>query len=98
MLADVVRFNRRALIDLAENRVDGETLGEYLGARRYHPAFAEHYLLALGSAIWSCAGADIHPFPARPHLEIFACTACCRWAGAHDGVTSPAATPATCGG
>lgn len=71
MLRDVLAFNRRAREDLQHGRLKGETLGQYLDQGRYSRAFAEHYLLAMGSAIWSAPTENIRAFPALPFVRFF---------------------------
>jgi len=64
MLRDVLRFNRQALADLDQQRIDGATtLGNYLRDNRYGERFIEHYIVPMGSAIWSMSRADMLHFP-----------------------------------
>ncbi|MFF7065782.1 FAD-dependent oxidoreductase [Pseudomonas sp. NPDC008258] len=64
MLRDVLRFNRQAPADLAQQRIDGATtLGSYLHARGYGRRFIGHYIVPMGSAIWSMSPADMLNFP-----------------------------------
>ncbi|WP_054887764.1 NAD(P)/FAD-dependent oxidoreductase [Pseudomonas sp. NBRC 111130] len=64
MLRDVLRFNRQALADLDQQRIDGATtLGSYLRDNRYGQRFIEHYIVPMGSAIWSMSRADMLHFP-----------------------------------
>ena len=64
MLRDVLRFNREALADLDQQRIDGQTtLGNYLRDNRYGQRFIEHYIVPMGSAIWSMSRADMLHFP-----------------------------------
>lgn len=64
MLRDVLRFNRQALADLDQQRIDGATtLGSYLRDNRYGERFIEHYIVPMGSAIWSMSRADMLHFP-----------------------------------
>jgi uncharacterized protein len=64
MLRDVLRFNRQALADLDQQRIDGATtLGSYLQDNRYGERFIEHYIVPMGSAIWSMSRADMLHFP-----------------------------------
>jgi predicted NAD/FAD-binding protein len=72
MLRDILRFNRTAREDLDGNRLNGETLNEYLEQGAFGKPFAERYLLAMGSAIWSSPHADIGSFPARSFISFFA--------------------------
>lgn len=64
MLRDILRFNRNALADLAHERIAADTtLGDYLAAERYGQRFIEHYIVPMGSAIWSMSSADMLSFP-----------------------------------
>lgn len=64
MLRDILRFNRQALADLDGGRIDAATtLGEYLRAQRYGQRFIDHYVVPMGSAIWSMSRVDMLGFP-----------------------------------
>jgi len=64
MLRDILRFNRQALADLDEQRIDASiTLGSYLQAQGYGQRFIEHYIVPMGAAIWSMSPADMLDFP-----------------------------------
>ncbi|MGO3982811.1 FAD-dependent oxidoreductase [Pseudomonas sp. SAS7] len=68
MIRDILRFNRQALADLENQRIDANTtLGAYLQAQRYGQRFIDHYIVPMGSAIWSMSRADMLHFP----LEFF---------------------------
>jgi predicted NAD/FAD-binding protein len=70
MLADIVRFNRRAPA-LLESGAE-PSLGEYLDAEGYSRFFIEHYIIPMGAAIWSSRPLDMLSFPARFFVEFFA--------------------------
>ncbi len=64
MLRDILRFNRQALADLDNQRIDANaTLGAYLQMQRYGQRFIDHYIVPMGSAIWSMSRADMLGFP-----------------------------------
>ena len=71
MLSDITRFNGAARVDLEEGRVKNETLGDYIQRGGYGKSFAEHYLLPMGSAIWSAPVAQLEDFPAEPFIQFF---------------------------
>ena len=71
MLADIVRFNRAATRDLREGALTDATLGRYLEKGGFSRPFADHYLLAMGSAIWSAPLEQIRDFPVTPFLRFF---------------------------
>lgn len=64
MLRDILRFNRQALLDLEEQRIPADmTLGDYLRRNGYGRRFTEHYIVPMGSAIWSMSLAAMLEFP-----------------------------------
>jgi predicted NAD/FAD-binding protein len=64
MLRDILRFNRQSLDDLASNRISADTtLGQYLESNGYGRRFIEHYIVPMGSAIWSMSLAYMLGFP-----------------------------------
>ncbi|MDF3868089.1 FAD-dependent oxidoreductase [Pseudomonas denitrificans (nom. rej.)] len=72
MLRDILRFNREALDDLAEQRIPPTlTLGDYLRAGGYGERFAEHYIVPMGSAIWSMSRDRMLDFPLQFFVRFF---------------------------
>lgn len=72
MLADVLRFNREAPAQVSTDAGAGElTVGEFLESGQYSREFAEHYLLPMGSAIWSCPTGQFRDFPVAFVVEFF---------------------------
>src|SRR5271166_5185862 len=69
MLADLVRFYRRATRDARGSGLGQTSLGDYLDAGRYGAAFRDHHILPMASAIWSAAPADILDYPAAAFLR-----------------------------
>ena len=66
MLADILRFNRRAPRDLRQIEAGAKppcSLGAYLQAGRYSRSFEEGYLLPMAGAIWSCPADQMRAFP-----------------------------------
>lgn len=64
MLKDILRFNKEAIQDLESGQLkEGVTLGEYLKAKGYGARFASHYLIPMGSAIWSSTLDEMMAFP-----------------------------------
>jgi len=64
MLAQVRLFHRRAAAVLAGGD-DGQTLGEFLTAGRFTRYFADHFMLPLVAAVWSCGFDGARNYPAR---------------------------------
>lgn len=70
MLSDILRFNRAR--DLPLEAIDRElTVGDFLREGGYSQGFAEHYLLPMGAAIWSCPMSTFEEFPMRFILEFY---------------------------
>jgi len=67
--ADLARFNSSSLRRLEAGTVTG-TLRDYL--RGYTQTFIRHYILPLGSSLWSAPLARILDFPALTYLRFFA--------------------------
>jgi predicted NAD/FAD-binding protein len=64
MLQDILRFNRQATADLKAQRIDSTTrLGDYLHVHNYGQRFIDHYIVPMGSAIWSMSPAGMLEFP-----------------------------------
>lgn len=64
MLRDIMRFNREVLRDMDAQRIPAETtLGAYLKRNGYGQRFIDHYIVPMGSAIWSMSLADMLGFP-----------------------------------
>ncbi|XQE66357.1 NAD(P)/FAD-dependent oxidoreductase [Pseudomonas sp. P3C3] len=72
MLRDILRFNREAQFDLAEQRIAADlTLGQYLQQRGYGQRFVDHYIVPMGAAIWSMSLADMLQFPLQFFVRFF---------------------------
>ncbi|MEW6294156.1 MAG: FAD-dependent oxidoreductase [Pseudomonadota bacterium] len=63
MLSDILRFNREATAWLAAHPGDLRSLGDFLAAGRYSPAFSRWYLLPMAAAIWSCPTGQMLAMP-----------------------------------
>jgi predicted NAD/FAD-binding protein len=71
MLADIVRFYRRAPALLAGTG-SGPTLGEFLTAERYGAAFRNDHLVPMASALWSSPPHEVLRMPLRFLLRFMA--------------------------
>lgn len=72
MLRDILRFNREAQFDLAEQHIAADlTLGQYLQQRGYGQRFIDHYIVPMGAAIWSMSLADMLQFPLQFFVRFF---------------------------
>ena len=71
MLRDILRFNKEASEVLRTPVFSETTVGEYLAQKKYSREFAEHYLLPMGSAIWSCPVGTFESFPIRFIVEFY---------------------------
>ncbi|MBL8829339.1 MAG: FAD-dependent oxidoreductase [Planctomycetaceae bacterium] len=69
MLRDIVRFNREAPRSVEVG--DEQTVGDFLQRGGYGEEFANHYLMPMGSAIWSCPLGTFAEFPIRFVVEFY---------------------------
>ncbi len=67
MLAEVVRFHRRARAVLASGRAGGgdQTLAEFVRAGRFSRYFVDHFLTPVVACVWSTAPGAALQYPAR---------------------------------
>jgi len=70
MIRDILRFNRESL-ELLTQPEPGPSLGAYLETHRYSREFIDHYIVPMGSAIWSANHESIREFPARFLVQFF---------------------------
>lgn len=72
MLTEIPRFNAaaKAFIDASPGAT--LTLGEFLARGGYSERFANHYLLPMAAAIWSCPTQDMRAFPFLSFARFFA--------------------------
>ncbi len=70
MVRDIVRFNRQgtALHSSVNNQM---TVAQFAASHDFCSEFVDHYLIPMGSAIWSCPGGAFAQFPIRFILEFF---------------------------
>jgi len=71
MVLDILRFNRQAVRDLLDNKLEGLTLGAYLDKLRMGEPFMNFYLIPMGAAIWSTPTREMLLFPAKSFLRFF---------------------------
>jgi len=67
MLRDLVRFYREA--PAHAGKLGLATLGEFLAANRYGPAFRDDHLLPMAAAIWSASTTSILDYPAESFIR-----------------------------
>ncbi len=69
MIRDILRFNKTSLELLADgNEIK---LGDYLQQGNYSQQFIDHYIIPMGSAIWSTEARQMLNFPARFFVRFF---------------------------
>jgi uncharacterized protein len=71
MLRDILRFNKAAVADLTAGSLGDETLGQYLTRNHYSREFIDHYLIPMGSAIWSATQYTMLAFPLEFFVRFF---------------------------
>lgn len=69
LLLDILRFNRRAPVELRRDVTASLTVADYVRQGGYSRAFFERYLLPLGRALWSSPADRFHEFPMRFVIE-----------------------------
>lgn len=72
MLLDILRFYRDAPKLLGRADLEELTLGEYLDANGYSPAFIDDHLLPMGAAIWSTTSRQMRAYPLIAFVRFFA--------------------------
>jgi predicted NAD/FAD-binding protein len=70
MLRDILRFNREA-VPAIQNGAGSLSLGEYLDSTRFSSRLAKHYLLPMGSALWSIPQGQVLEMPAEFFVRFF---------------------------
>lgn len=70
MVMDILRFNRTAIGD-CEQLSDQVTVNEFIEQFGYSKYFANHYLLPMGAAIWSCPIGTFGEFPIGFIVEFY---------------------------
>lgn len=70
MLLDILRFNREA-VGALENGAAQASLGEYVVSAGYSRRLAEHYLVPMGSALWSVPRSRVLDMPAAFFVRFF---------------------------
>ncbi|MBE7559531.1 FAD-dependent oxidoreductase [bacterium] len=80
MLADIARFHEKARQILAEGDED-LSVRDYLRTAGLSRRFGEHYLLPLGSSLWSCPPEQFGEFPIRFVAEFLHNHAMLQWSG-----------------
>ena len=69
MIRDILRFNKTSLELLSDgNEIK---LGNYLQQGNYSQQFIDHYIIPMGSAIWSTEARQMLDFPARFFVRFF---------------------------
>jgi predicted NAD/FAD-binding protein len=71
MVRDIVRFYADAPRLLRRPDTAHLTLGEFLVANRYSPAFIENHLLPMGAAIWSTTAQQMRDYPLHAFVRFF---------------------------
>lgn len=70
MIRDILRFNHDAPLAVA-GEAQGMTIGDYLEFGRYSAGLAEHYLVPMGSAVWSIPRRKVLDMPADFFVRFF---------------------------
>lgn len=71
LLWDRAKFNRRALNDLAQEKIGSVSLGTYLDHLGCSAGFRTEYLIPLAASIWSSPSGDVQDMPAESFIRFF---------------------------
>jgi predicted NAD/FAD-binding protein len=72
MILDILKFNKQTVAALSTNEIeDGQTLGEFVKQHGYSKHFVNHYIVPMGSAIWSASVDVMMDFPLKFFLKFF---------------------------
>lgn len=72
MIKEILRFNKEAQSDLASGNIhENTTLGQYLQRKNYSSYFCKHYIIPMGSAIWSSNEQGMYDFPLAFFIRFF---------------------------
>ena len=71
MLRDLVRFYKEAPAEIAALDDEALTLGDYLDARGYGPAFQNDHLIPQAAAIWSASTGEIRAYPVAAFIRFY---------------------------
>jgi len=70
MLRDILRFNKKGKANLANLSAEIK-LGDYLRQNNYSRSFINHYIIPMGSAIWSTKAKSMMDIPALFFIRFF---------------------------
>ncbi|MBZ4201259.1 MAG: FAD-dependent oxidoreductase [Methylotenera sp.] len=70
MIKDILRFNKEAPLLLGDDVAD-LPFADYLKKHRYSESFIKHYIIPMGSAIWSASPKQMFDFPSKFFIRFF---------------------------
>lgn len=72
MVKDILRFNEQTVSGLKAGVIsENQTLGEFVKEHGYSKSFVNHYIVPMGSAIWSASVDVMMDFPLKFFLQFF---------------------------
>ncbi|GAA6135977.1 FAD-dependent oxidoreductase [Oceaniserpentilla sp. 4NH20-0058] len=72
MVKDILRFNKQTVQGLNQGIIrEDQTLGEFVAEHGYSKSFINHYIVPMGSAIWSASVDVMMDFPLKFFLQFF---------------------------
>jgi len=72
MVKDILRFNKQTVEGLEKGTIsENQTLGEFVTEHGYSKQFVHHYIVPMGSAIWSASVDVMMDFPLKFFLQFF---------------------------
>lgn len=72
LVTEILRFNRLCKQLVAQQSIDEQqTLGDFLQENQFSDYFAQHYILPMGAAIWSCSLTAMYDFQLQFFVTFF---------------------------
>ncbi|WP_440873906.1 NAD(P)/FAD-dependent oxidoreductase [Thalassotalea sp. PLHSN55] len=72
LIADILRFNKLCKQAFSRNNFsDNFTLADFLAKHKFNQFFAQHYILPMGAAIWSCSLDEMAGFQFQFFVRFF---------------------------
>ena len=71
MVYDILKFNKKARLDLQNKNLGNVPLGEYLNQGNFSKQMIENYIIPMGAAIWSARPQQMFEFPASTFIRFF---------------------------
>ena len=71
LLQGMLHLNKKSLNDLADGKMHGLSLGDYLTKAGYNRTVINFYLIPMGAAIWSTSPNEMLSYPAEAYFQFW---------------------------